>query len=109
MIIPSIKEIFLFILVNFCAIISFNILLFDKADFITHVTFYEYLTINTGKMVKLASLFLLTSFILNLIFFRIILLKRDYKAVHLSAIRVSMGVFLTGIAIAILIILINGF
>lgn len=109
MIIPSIKEILLFILVNLCFIIFFNILLFSNADFVTHVRFYENLTLNTGKIVKLASVFLLTGFILNLLFFKIILSKNDQKRAFLSAFKVIIGVSLIGIVFAVVIILIKGF
>lgn len=109
MIIPSIKEIFLFIVLNLCTIIYFNILLLDTADFVTHVRFYEYLTLNTSKIAKLVSVFLLTCFVLNLLFFRLIISKEDQKRAFLSAFRVSMGVSLIGIGFSVLIILIRGF
>lgn len=68
MIIPSIKEIFLFFTLNFFSVAFFNILLFKSIGFIAHVRFYDILTINTFKIGMLVSVFMLECFILSLLF-----------------------------------------
>jgi len=78
MMIPSIKQMFLFFTLNFLLIAFFNILLFKKIGFITYVRFYDILTINILKIAMLVSVYILTCFILNLLFFAL-LFKNDFK------------------------------
>lgn len=106
MITPSIKQLFLFFTVNFLIIAFFNITLFRSIDFITHVRFYDILAINTLKIGMLVSVFILTCFILNLLFF-CVFIKNDIKRSLLSTVKMSMGTFLAGIIFAVGIIFVN--
>ncbi len=106
MITPSIKQLFLFFTVNFLHIAFFNVLLFKKIDFITHVSFYDILAINILKIGMLVSVFILTCFILNLLFF-LVLFGNAFKRSLLSTVRMSIGTFLAGIMFAVLIIFVN--
>lgn len=103
---PSAKQMFLFFSLNFLLIAFFNILLFKSSDFITHVRFYDFLTLNTLKIGMLASVFILTCFILNLLFFAF-LFKNDFKRSLFSTVKMSMGTFLAGIMFAVVIIFVN--
>ncbi len=106
MITPSIKQLFLFFIVNFLHIAFFNIALFRGIDFITHVRFYDILVINILKIGMLVSVFILTSFILNMLFFRLIF-KNEFKRSILSTVKVSIGAFLVGIIFAVGVIFVN--
>jgi hypothetical protein len=106
MISPSIKQIFLFFIVNFLHVAFFNILLFKNIGFITYVRFYDILAINILKIGMLVSVFILTCFILNLLFFYVFI-KNDIKRSLLSAVKMSMGTFLAGIMFAMVIIFVN--
>lgn len=108
MMIPSIKQMFLFFTLNFLLIAFFNILLFKSIDFITHVRFYDILMINILKIVMLVSVYILSCFILNLLFFAL-LFKSDFKRTLLSTVRMNMGIFLAGIIFAVVIILVRRF
>lgn len=98
--ISSTRQILLFFTMNFLLIAFFNILLFKNIDFITHVRFCSILTINIFKIGMLASVFILTCFILNLLFFSL-LFKNDFKRSLLSTVRMSIGMFLGGIIFAV--------
>ncbi len=104
--IPSIRHILLFFAANFLLINFFDILLLKRIDFITHVSFYDILVINILKIGMLVSVFILTSFILNLLFFRLIF-KNEFKRSLLSTVKVSAGIFLGGVIFAVVIIFIN--
>jgi hypothetical protein len=103
---PSTKHIFLFLIQNFLLASFFNILLFKSVGFITHVRFYDILAINILKIGMLVSVFILTCFILNLLFFYVFI-KNDIKRSLLSAVKMSMGTFLAGIMFAMVIIFVN--
>lgn len=104
--IPSIRHILLFFAANFLLINFFDILLLKRIDFITHVSFYDILVINILKIGMLVSVFILTSFILNLLFFRLIF-KNEFKRSLLSTVKVSAGIFLGGVIFAVVVIFIN--
>lgn len=108
MMIPSIKRILLFFTTNILIVVFFNILMFKNLDFITDVRFDNILGINTLKIGMLVSVFLLTSFILNLMFFTLFI-KSDFKRTLLGTVRMSAGIFLTGIISAFIIVLVKGF
>jgi hypothetical protein len=84
----------------------FNILLFEKPAFITHESFNTFLILNSKKIGMLVSVFILTCFILNLLFF-CNFIRNDIKRSLLSAVKMSMGTFLAGIISAVGVIFVN--
>jgi hypothetical protein len=108
MMIPSIKQILLFFTVNFFLIAIFNIILSNGVGFITHVRFSNIFVLNTLKIGTLVSVFLLTTFMVNLLFF-VVFIKNDFKRSLLSTIKMSIGMFLAGIIFATIIVLAKGF
>lgn len=106
MMIPSTKQILLFFTLNSLLIVFFNILLFKIAAFLTYESFNTFLIKNTEKISMLVSVFILTSFILNSLFFGVFI-KSDIKRSLLSTVKMSMGTFLAGIMFAMVIIFVN--
>lgn len=104
--IPSIRYILLLFATNFLLIIFFDILLFKNIDFITHVSFYDILVINILKIGMLVSVFILTSFMLNLLFFKLIF-KNEFKRSLLSTVKVSAGTLGGGIIFAVVVMFIS--
>lgn len=106
MMIPSTKQIILFFILNFLLMAFFNILLFKMPAFITHESFNTFLILNSKKIGMLVSVFILTSFILNLLFF-CNFIKNDIKRSLLSTVKMSVRTFLAGIIWAMVVIVIN--
>lgn len=106
MMIPSTKQILLFFTLNFLLVAFFNILLFKMPAFITHESFNTFLILNSKKIGMLVSVFILTSFILNLLFF-CNFVKNDIKRSLLNTVKMSMGTFLAGIIFAVGVMFVN--
>ncbi len=106
MMIPSTKQILLFFTLNILLIAFFDILLLKSIDFITHVRFYDILAINMLKIGMLVSVFILTCFILNLLFF-VSFFNNDFNRSLLSTVRMSIVTFLTGIMFAVVVLFVN--
>lgn len=98
---PSTKHIFLFFALNFLLTSFFNILLFKIPSFLTYESFGKFL-INSDKIGMLVSVFILTAFILNFLFF-LVFFKSDFKRSLLSIVKMSTGVFLVGVVFAVVI------
>lgn len=107
MMIPSTKQILLFFTLNFLLIVFFNILLFKITAFLTYESFNTIFTLNTNKIVMLVSVFILTCFILNLVFLKS-LLGSDYKRLIITTAKTSIGVILVGIIFASVIYICKG-
>ena len=106
MMIPPLKQILIFLTLNFLLTAFFNILLFKIAAFLTYESFNTNLTINGDKIGMLVSVFILTVFMLNLLFFYLFF-QNDFKRSLLSTVKMSIGTFLTGIMFAVVVMIIN--
>ncbi len=106
MMIPSTKQILLFLTLNFTLIVFFDILLFKIPVFLTYESFNTFLTTNSNKIGMLVSVFILTCFIVNLLFFSNFF-RNDFKRSLLSTVKMSIGTFLTGVMCALVIIFIT--
>lgn len=92
MIVPSIKQMFLFFVLNLHHIFFFNILLSNMPTFLTYESFSIFLT-NSNKISMLVSAFILTCFMLNLLLFGVFF-KNGFKRSLLNIVRVIKRRFL---------------
>lgn len=106
MMIPPLKQILVFLTLNFLLTAFFNILLFKIAVFLTNESFKTNLILNSDKIGMLVSVFTLAAFMLNLLFFYLIF-KSDFKRSILSTVKMSIGTFMTGIMFSVVVIIIN--
>lgn len=99
MLIPSLRSICLFITVNICTIIIFNIILSSNDVFLTYERNDIFLIADGLKIVKLVTVFILTVFILNILIFKF-LLRIKNQPIY-SSLKVSAGVVIVGILLTI--------
>lgn len=104
--IPPLKQILLFFTLNFLITTFFNILLFKISDFLTYESFNTFLMLNSHKIGMLVSVFILTAFMLNLLFSGVFF-KNGFKRSLLNTIRMSMGTFLAGIMFMVVVMFVN--